>query len=52
MGDGRVYTITLRLMDGGGNVTRRDFEVSALVSQSCGPAVKGGAALTAPSVCQ
>src|SRR5262249_51748583 len=38
--DGRVYTITLRLMDSRGNVTRRDFEVSVPIGQDGVPAVK------------
>jgi hypothetical protein len=51
-GDGRVYTITLRLMDGRGNVTRRDFEVSVPIDQNGVPAVKGAPAHTVTGVCQ
>jgi len=51
MGDGRVYTITLRLKDGNGNVTQQDFEVSVPHSQNSGPAVKGAAALTVTGGC-
>jgi hypothetical protein len=50
--DGRVYTITLRLMDGRGNVTRRDFEVSAPIDQNGVPAVKGAPARTVTGGCQ
>jgi uncharacterized repeat protein (TIGR01451 family) len=51
-GDGRVYTVTLRLRDSGGAVTRADFEVSVPHSQNGSPAVKGASALTATSVCR
>jgi uncharacterized repeat protein (TIGR01451 family) len=51
-GDGRVYTVTLRLRDSGGGVTRADFEVSVPHSQNGGQAVKGATALTVTSVCQ
>jgi len=50
-GDGRVYTITLRLRDSGGAVTREDFEVSVPKSQNGVPAVKGATALTVMSGC-
>jgi len=50
--DGRVYTITLRLMDGRGNLTRRDFEVSAPIDQNGVPAVKGATAHTVTGGCQ
>ena len=40
-GDGRVYTITLRLRDSGGAVTRADFQVSEPHGQNGVPAVKG-----------
>ncbi len=49
--DGRVYTITLRVRDSGGAVTRADFEVSVPHSQNGAPAVKGGTALTVNSSC-
>jgi len=49
--DGRVYTITLRLSDNRGNITRRDFEVSVPINQSGVPSVKGAAAFTVTSVC-
>jgi uncharacterized repeat protein (TIGR01451 family) len=51
-GDGRVYTVTLRLRDSGGAVTRTDFEVRVPHSQNGVSAVKGAAALTVMSVCQ
>jgi hypothetical protein len=51
-GDGRVYTITLRLKDGSGNVTQQNFEVSVPHSQNGVPAMKGAAALTVTSGCQ
>ena len=51
-GDGRVYTITLRLMDGRGNVTRRDYEVSVPIEQNGVPAVKGATAHTVTGGCQ
>jgi hypothetical protein len=50
--DGRVYTITLRLRDGRGNVTLRDFEVSVPIGQDGVPAVKGATALTVSGCCQ
>jgi hypothetical protein len=50
--DGRVYTVTLRLRDGRGNVTRQDFEVSAPIGQEGVPAVKGATALTVTGSCQ
>jgi len=49
--NGRVYTITLRLSDSGGAVTREGFEVSVPKSQNGVPAVKGAAALTVVSGC-
>jgi len=49
--NGRVYTITLRLSDSGGAVTRKDFEVSVPKSQNGVPAVKGATALTVVSGC-
>ena len=50
--DGRVYTITLRLRDGRGNIARKDFEVSVPISQNGIPAVKGAAAHTVTGGCQ
>jgi hypothetical protein len=50
--DGRVYTTTLRLRDGRGNVTRRDFEVSVPIDQNEVPAVKGATAHTVTGGCQ
>jgi hypothetical protein len=50
--DGRVYSITLRLRDGRGNATRRDFEVSVPIDQSGVPAVKGVTAITVKGGCQ
>ena len=49
--DGRVYAITLRLMDSGGAVTRVDFLVSVPKSQNGNAAVKSPTALTIPSAC-
>ncbi|MGH9881516.1 MAG: hypothetical protein ACRD6N_08790, partial [Pyrinomonadaceae bacterium] len=49
--NGRVYTITLRLTDSGGAVTREDFEVSVPKGQNGVPAVKGATALTVMSGC-
>jgi len=52
-GDGRVYTVTLRVRDSGGAVTRADFEVSVPHSQNGDPAVKGPTALNkVMSVCR
>src|SRR5262245_22887249 len=51
-GDGRVYTITLRVRDSGGAVTRAVFEVSVPHSQNGAPAVKGVTAFTVISSCQ
>jgi hypothetical protein len=50
--DGRVYAITLRLRDGRGNATRRDFEVSVPIAQDGVPAVKGVTALTVAGGCR
>src|SRR5262249_13029546 len=50
--DGRVYTVTLRLRDSGGAITRADFEVSVPHSQNGVPAVKGPTAITVMSVCR
>ena len=49
--DGRVYTVTLRVRDSGGAVTRADFEVSVPHSQNGAPAVKGPVAITVLSSC-
>jgi hypothetical protein len=49
--DGRVYTITLRLRDGKGNVARQDFEVGVPNSRNGVPAVKGAAALAVKGSC-
>src|SRR5262245_20311081 len=51
-GDGRVYTITLRVRDSGGAVTWADFEVSVPHSQNGAQAVKGATAFTVISSCQ
>jgi hypothetical protein len=51
-GDGRVYTVTLRVRDSGGAVTRADFEVSVPHSQDGDPAVKGPMAIKVMSVCR
>jgi uncharacterized repeat protein (TIGR01451 family) len=50
-GDGRVYTITLRVRDSGGAVTRAVFEVSVPHSQNGASAVKGASAFTVMSSC-
>jgi uncharacterized repeat protein (TIGR01451 family) len=50
--DGRVYTVTLRVRDSGGAVTRADFEVSVPHSQNGVPAVKGHTVLKVMSACQ
>jgi uncharacterized repeat protein (TIGR01451 family) len=51
-GDGRVYTVTLRVRDSAGAVTRAVFEVSVPHSQNGDPAVKGATALKVMSGCQ
>jgi uncharacterized repeat protein (TIGR01451 family) len=51
-GDGRVYTVTLRVRDSAGAVTRADFEVSVPHSQNGDPAVKGPMILKVMSGCQ
>jgi len=51
-GDGRVYTIVLRLRDSGGAVTRAYFEVSVPHSQNGEPAVKGPTVVKVMSACQ
>ncbi|HEY6402189.1 MAG TPA: CARDB domain-containing protein, partial [Blastocatellia bacterium] len=51
-GDGRVYTITLRLKDSGGAVTRAAFEAYVPHSRNGDPAVKGAVALTVTSACR
>ncbi len=50
-GDGRVYTVTLRVQDSSGNVTRANFLVTVLHSQNGSPAVNSGAAYTVNSAC-
>jgi hypothetical protein len=50
--DGRVYTITLRLRDNRGSVTRQDFEVGVPIGWNGVPAVKGATALTVTGNCQ
>jgi uncharacterized repeat protein (TIGR01451 family) len=51
-GDGRVYTVTLRVRDSAGAVTRAYFEVSVPHSQDGDPAVKGATLLKVMSGCQ
>jgi uncharacterized repeat protein (TIGR01451 family) len=51
-GDGRVYTVTLRLRDSGGAVTWADFQVGVPHSQNGAPAAPGATALTVKSVCR
>jgi len=50
-GDGRVYTITLRVQDSSGNVTRQNFLVTVPHSQNGSPGVDSGAAYTVTSAC-
>ena len=50
--NGRVYSVTLRVADSVGNVTRAVFKVSVPLNQSGAPAVDSGPALTVTSACQ
>ena len=50
--NGRVYSVTLRVADSAGNVTRAVFKVSVPLNQSGAPAVDSGPALTVTSACQ
>jgi FG-GAP repeat len=50
--NGRVYSVTLRVADSAGNVTRAEFKVSVPLNQSGAPAVEGPPAFTVPSACQ
>ena len=51
--NGRVYSVTLRVADSAGNVTRAVFKVSVPLNQSGAPAVEGmPPALTVISDCQ
>jgi hypothetical protein len=49
---GGVYSVTLRVADSAGNVTRAVFQVSVPLNQSGAPAVDSGPALTVTSACQ
>ncbi len=50
-GDGRVYTVTLRVQDSSGNITRANFLVTVPHSQNGSPAVNSGVAYTVASSC-
>ena len=50
--NGRVYSVTLRVADSAGNVTRAVFKVSVPLKRSGAPAVDSGPALTVTSSCQ
>jgi hypothetical protein len=50
--NGRVYSVTLRVADSAGNVTRAVFKVSVPLNQSGAQAVDSGPALTVTSSCQ
>jgi uncharacterized repeat protein (TIGR01451 family) len=50
-GNGRVYTVSLRLTDRGGAVTRADFVVRVPKGQNGVPAVKGSTAVTVIGGC-
>jgi len=50
--NGRVYSVTLRVADSAGNVTRAVFKVSVPLKRSGAPAVDSGPALTVTSACQ
>ena len=49
--NGRVYSVTLRVADSAGNVTRAEFKVSVPLNQSGAPAVEDPPALTVTSAC-
>ena len=49
--NGRVYSVTLRVEDVSGNVTKQDFKVSTPINQSGAPAVHDATALTRNSSC-
>jgi hypothetical protein len=49
--NGRVYTVTLRVRDSSGNVTKRDFLVCVPLNQSGASAVPDAAALMLTSSC-
>jgi hypothetical protein len=49
--NGRVYAITLRVRDGSGNATRKEFKVSVPIGQNGVAAVKDAAAQTKTSSC-
>ena len=50
--NGRVYSVTLRLADSAGNVTRAEFKVSVPLNRSGALAVEDPPALTVTSACQ
>src|SRR4029453_7358852 len=43
---GRVYVITLRVLHGSGNTTRKEFKVSVSIGENGAPAVQDAAAQT------
>jgi hypothetical protein len=49
--NGRVYSVTLRVADSAGNVTRADFKVNVPLNQSGAPAVEDPPTLTVTSAC-
>ena len=50
--NGRVYSVTLRVADSAGSVTRAEFKVSVPLNQSGAPAVEEPPAFTVTSACQ
>jgi hypothetical protein len=51
-GDGRVYSVTLRITDSSGNVTRAEYKVTVPLNPGAGPAIEGGSMSTVISSCQ
>ena len=49
--NGRVYSVTLRVADSAGTVTRAEFKVSVPLNQSGAPAVEDPPALTVTRAC-
>jgi predicted extracellular nuclease len=49
--DGRVYTVTLKVTDAGGNVTTATRQITVRLSPGAGAAVDSGAAYTVASAC-
>jgi hypothetical protein len=50
-GNGRVYTVTLRVTDGDGNVTTTTAKVTVPYAQNRNPAVDSGVSFTVLSNC-